>query len=382
MQLSAHPRRIDVLVLGVCLLASVAAAQPQPAGIRVQGPGTPPQLGFACCEHGIPEMQALFANPAVIPSLQTLRASVALPILDFSPQRAAVVHQLNQANVPVIAWIMLSKEHGFYLNADNVPLARNRITAFDQWTRANNLKWVAVGLDVEPNFAELGLLKGHPLRLMATLIRRSFNEHRIASARRAYSALIAQIRASGYPVQIYQMPYIVAERDVHSDLLDRLLGTVDVRGNQDYLMLYTSFAHPVGAAMIWSLGRNASGIAVGSTDGAATPGAAPLNWTEFSRDLIVASHFTPHIGIYDLEGCIRQGFLPRLESMDWSQSVVIPADAVARARRFGLFLRAALWVGPYLAYIILAAILLIAWLIWHWRRRRKSREISKQNTPQ
>jgi len=373
MQSLAHPRRHTSILLTGLLFIAAGCVQAPSSGVRVQGPGIRPDLGFACCEHGIPQMQALFANPAVVPLLQSLHASVALPILDFSPQRAAVVHQLNQANVPVIAWIMLSKEHGFYLNADNAPLARARITALDQWTRANNLKWAAVGLDVEPDLAQLGSLKGHPFRLVATLIRRSFNERRMAHARSAYTLLIAQIRASGYPVQIYQMPYIVAGRDVHSDFLDRLLGTVDVRGDQDYLMLYTSFAHPVGSAMIWSLGRGASGIAVGSTDGDATPGAAPLNWSEFSRDLIVASHYTPHIGIYDLEGCVRQGFLPRLQSMNWSRSVVIPAASIARARRLGFLMRVALWIGAHLLFIIVAVILLFAWIIWFWRNRRRKR---------
>jgi hypothetical protein len=86
------------------------------------------------------------------------------------------------------------------------------------------------------------------------------------------------------------MPYIPAEQSVHSTLLDRLLGTVDVRGDQEYLMLYTSFERPVGAGMIWSIGRSTQAISIGSTDGdsAAGSGAGPLNWDEFSRDLIVA----------------------------------------------------------------------------------------------
>lgn len=376
MPIFAHSRRIVRLLL-CSLILPIACAQSPSAGIRIQGPGTPPQLGFACCEHGIPQMQALFADPAVIPALQSLHALVALPILDFSSQRAAVVHQLNQANIPVIAWIMLSKQNGFYLNADNAPLARARIAAFDQWTRDNHLQWAAVGLDVEPNFAQLAALKGHPFRLISTLLRRSFNENRIARARRAYSALIAQIRASGYSVQVYQMPYIVDERETHSDFLDRLLGTVDVRGDQDYLMLYTSFAHPIGAAMIWTLGRNAQGIAVGSTDGESTPGAAPLNWSEFSRDLIVAAHFTSHIGVYDLEGCVRQGFLPRIQSMDWSQSVVIPSAAVARAGRLSFFFHTILWIGSHLLYITIAIILLLTWLIWIWRLHRKRKAGSR-----
>ena len=46
------------------------------------------------------------------------------------------------------------------------------------------------------------------------------------------------------------MPYIPAERSAHSSILDRLLGTVDVRGNREYLVLYTNVARLVGAGMI------------------------------------------------------------------------------------------------------------------------------------
>jgi hypothetical protein len=42
--------------------------------------------------------------------LVELRAEVAVAILDFAPERAAVVRRLNQAGIPVIAWIMLPKE--------------------------------------------------------------------------------------------------------------------------------------------------------------------------------------------------------------------------------------------------------------------------------
>jgi hypothetical protein len=201
------------------------------------------------------------------------------------------------------------------------------------------------------------------------------NGGRIERAHKAYSTLIGEIRSHGYPVQIYQMPYIPAERSVHSSLPDRLLGTVDVRGDQDYLMLYTSYARPVGAGIIWSLGPNASGIAIGSTDGDTAAGttSGPLDWNEFSRDLIVASHFTRQVGVYDLEGCVRQNFLPRLLAMNWNQSVIIPAESARRAARLGFIARSVLWIVSNLIYLILAGLLLIGWLLWRWRAKANAR---------
>jgi hypothetical protein len=174
------------------------------------------------------------------------------------------------------------------------------------------------------------------------------------------------------------MPYLPAEHSVHSTLLDRLFGTVDVHGNEEYLMLYTNVARPVGAAMIWSLGPGAQGISVGSTDGEAPPGvgSGPLDWDEFSRDLIVASHFSRQLGVYDLEGCVRQGFLPLLKTMDWSKSVVIPAECVRRAERLGLIVRTVLWTGSHILYLISAALALCTWFVWRRRDRKKKRNIA------
>ena len=362
------------LFVGTCRPADPSVIQENSTGIRVQGPGVPTQLAFACCEHGIKQMQGLFAQPGLLGLLKSLHATVAIATTDFSSQRADAVRLLNQQGVPVAAWVILPKEQGYYLTADNAPQAAARIADFERWTTSYGLRWAAVGLDIEPDFAALVQLRRHRWRLVSTLLARSVNIGRIRRAGKAYAALIDQVRARGYPVQIYQMPYIPAERKVHSSLPDRLLGTVDVSADQNYLMLYTSNARPIGAGMIWSLGPRAWGIAIGSTDGDgdAGTGKGPLDWNEFSQDLIVASHFTRHIGVYDLEGCVRQGFLPHLVAMDWHQSVVIPGESVQRAARFGLISRSILWIASNVVYLISIAFLYVAWLIWHRRAQRKS----------
>ena len=362
------PFSLTVLLAPVCWLAIVPAGGLSSQEVRVQGPGVQPEIGFACCDRGVPAMQALFSSPGLIPELRDLHALVAVAIVDLSPQRAEIVRRLNQEQIPTVAWIMLPREDGVYLNADNAPAAAARIAAFEKWTSANGLKWSAVGLDIEPDFEELSRLSGHRWRLISTLLSRSFDGRRISRAQVAYSQIVRQLQSEGYPVQTYQMPYRPAERSTHSSLPDRLLGTLDVSGNIEYLMIYTSFARPVGAGMIWTLGPGEQGITVGVTDGSTTPGkgSGPLDWNEFSRDLIVASHFTHHIGVYNLEGAVRQGFMPRLATMDWSQTVTIPADSIARARRIRFLSHLLLRVVPYLPFLVVAGVALLAGLI---RRR-------------
>ena len=361
-------------VTGFTRTNSASTNSDEAQGIRVQGPGVRPHLGFACCEHGVPAMQNLMADPRVIASLKDLQAQVAIPIADFSSERAAAVQRLNAEGIPTIAWIELDKSDGVYLNADTTSKAAARVVDFENWTKVNRLQWTAVGLDIEPNFGEFAQFKNHRWQMLTTLLRRSVNKSRMTRARRFYAALISGLQSRGFAVQTYQMPYLPAERAVHSTVLDRLLGTVDVRGNEEYLMLYTSFARQVGAGMIWSLGNNAQAIAIGVTDGdtPAGTGAGPLDWNEFSRDLIVASHYTDQIGIYDLEGCVRQGFLPRLEAMDWSQTVVLPIASIHRAQRMGRILRIVLWLASHIFYFLLVFLLMIGWLGWRWRKRRRA----------
>ena len=212
-------------------------------------------------------MQELFAHPDVVADLKSLHAQVAVAIADFSPERAKVIRMLNQQQIPVIAAVMLQTKDGPYFNADDVAEAPAQIAAFEKWTQDNGLHWAAVGVDIEPDFGALAALKNHPWRLVTTLVPNALDSKRMERAQEAYSVLIQQIQSQGYPVETYTLPYGPVEQMVHTTVLDRLLGTVDVKGDENDLMIYTSYARPVGSAIILELGSGAQGILVGITDG-------------------------------------------------------------------------------------------------------------------
>ena len=344
--------------------------------IRVQG--SRPQLIFAC-ELDTDKLQALFSDPDLIPTLKDLHAEVALALQDFSPERAAIVRQLDAAGVGVIAWMALPRDQGYYLNAGNEPAAAARFAQFQQWSADQELHWVGLGLDIEPSLAEWAQLQQkHRFRLFLSLIGRAFEGQRVVKARAEYSTLIRQMQAQGYAVQTYQLMFLADERRVRSTILERIFGLVDVRGNLEALMIYSSFNHVLDSGMVWAYGPDAQAIAVGSTaasgDAAMDAKFPPLNWNEFSRDLIVASHLSRTVGVYSLEGCVRQGFLPRLKSLDWTQSIVLPAATVAAAQSFRGRIQIIIWIASHFVYI--AAIVLVAILclfLW-WRKRRVARQ--------
>lgn len=302
----------------------------------------PPRLTFFC-ELAARPLQALFEDPAVIEHLVALKASVSLGLLDLGPERAAVVRRLHAADIPVIGWQLLPPEQGYWFNLDNAAQASARYTAFREWTAAHQLRWDGVGLDIEPDLHELRELLSRRWRQVLVLLRRLRRGEQLRHARAAYHALVARIREDGYRVDTYQLPLIVDERQAGSTLLQRLLGVVELPADREVLMLYSSFVRPHGLSLLESYGAQAGSIGVGSTGGGVElPGAGsapPLSWDELARDLRVARRLSSDLHVFSLEGCVGQGFLPRLRSFDWSA----PVDTLqkTKTRRMELMRRVA-----------------------------------------
>ncbi len=334
----------------------------------------PARLIFAA-DGRASELKALF-SPELVRQLRQINGGVALSTDDFSSDRAQLVRELNAADIPTVASIVLDADHGYYVNADNEPATADQFAEFDKWTTENGLRWEAVGLDIEPSLKDWAIINGSRLRLAGLIARRLLESNdRVYRNREAYAELIRRMQSRKYYVQTYQLPLIVNERGAHATALEKLLGLVDVRGNQEVLMLYTSFNPALDAAIIWQYGSQAQAIAIGSTAGSAVAGKfSPLSWDEFSRDLIVARHFSPTVGVYSLEGCVTHGYISRLRTMDWNRSVIIPGKDIRKAARiqkviYGTLLVSRFWV--YLAALfLLSAAGLLRFIALRLKRKR------------
>ncbi|MCE9672516.1 hypothetical protein LY474_32385 [Myxococcus stipitatus] len=296
------------------------------------------------CELPPGPLGELFDTPGVLDDLRAMGAGVSLGLVDLSPARADVVRRLAREGIPVTAWLLLPTEEGYWFHAGNLAQAEARYAAFRAWTAEHDLSWAGVGLDIEPDIAQLRRWAQAPLRsLPGALSRLVFRGGRSRAARAGYATLVERIRADGHRVDTYQFPFIVDERQARSSVLRRVAGVLDVPTDREVLMLYTSFLRPQGPAWLWSYAPGSTAIAVGSTGGGvdlpgllATP---PLDWNELSRDLRLAVRWTHDLYIFSLEGCVRQGFLSRLRTFDWDAPVEPPwvparrVDAVRRAAR-------------------------------------------------
>lgn len=322
-----------------------------------------PKLTFFC-ELQPQELTALFDGRFVIDDLVSLEAALSLGILDLSEERAQVVKRLNKAGVPVVAWLLLPEEQGYWFNIDNHQEASARYIAFKAWTTQYNLEWAGVGLDIEMDINNLREVMEQKRggEFLSTLFRRYRDKRRISQAQGVYQALVDVIHADGYPVETYHIPLISEERRAHSTVLQRTIGIVDLNADREVLMLYSSFLRPDGDSVLWSYAPDADSVGIGNTGGGVDVEGVidiePLNWEEFSRDLRLCVMREKPIHIFCLEGCVQQGFLSRLNTFDWDRPVNIPGKLIRiKATRTGI--TTVLWMleRPWVLLIAFAGLI-------------------------
>lgn len=329
----------------------------------------PPQLTFAC-ELDPARLTDLFADSSVIDDLLALKARVALMCSDFSDERAGVVRRLNIAGVPVTGVPLLPLAEGYYFTVDNAGRASRCYREFMAWTDRDGLVWDGVGPDIEPDARIFLQIMRGPWGLLPMLAPRLLDRARPARSKAAYTALVEQIRADGWRVESYQFPLIADERRAGSTVLQQL-ALVDVATDREVWMLYSSFLRALGPGLIWAYGPEAKAIAVGTTGGgpdiSGSPQLPSLNWEELAGDLRLARHFCDQILVHSLEGCVWQGFLPRLRSLEWTD-VEGPPDGAQAAKTLRKALRATLW-GTAHPWPVLGITAAAAWLAWRLGRK-------------
>ena len=328
-----------------------------------------PPLIFAC-ELDIPELVKLFSRDAVLDSLKSLEAGIAMGLRDLTPQRAEVVQKLNQAGIPVTAWLLLPIQQGYWFNLDNFPAAEQRYRDFLEWSSQFNLTWQRVGLDIEPDIHFIQEFKHGFLAGLSSLVSKARKRKSNQKVQGQYLGLVHQIRRDGFEVESYQFPFILDARRTNSHLLQALSGILDLPVDHEVLMLYSSFERPFGPALLRSYGIEAQAVGIGSTGGGVdlegVTDTHPMTWDEFKQDLLSAGRMNKDIFVFSLEGCLQQGYLEKLGRLDWDER----PRAARFARQVGIgrdILQGILWLSarPWIALFALPPI-----LIWIRRKRQ------------
>lgn len=256
-------------------------------------------------------------TPEVLQQLVALEAGVSMGMRDLSDTRAATIRSLEAAGVPVTAWVLLSRDEGYFATHDNAASIEAACARLLEWRADHHLSFSGVGLDFEPDLRDLDELMVKPLRTVGRWMLRRGRVPVLEAAALRYQALIDQLRTSRLRVETYQFPFIVDDRRSASRFWQRTLGALAVEADREVVMLYSSLL-PAGHGMLAHYAPHCRAIAVGSTGGGIDP-LPKLSWPELERDLLTAAAHAPHVFVFSLEGCVAQQVLPRIASLDWSR---------------------------------------------------------------
>jgi len=181
------------------------------------------------------------------------------------------------------------------------------------------------------------------------------------------------VRQDGLRVESYQFFFIIDERKVGSQFIQRASGVLDLAVDTEVLMLYSSFTRAYGAAILESYAAQAGGIGIGSTGGGVDiQGLAdtrPMTWEELQRDLLLAQRHSQNLYIFSLEGCLRQGFLPLLAEFDWEQAAPPQPGNLRRVNLLRVLLQGGLWLSMYWRGV-LAGMLVLWWMLKQKPRKK------------
>lgn len=285
-------------------------------------------------------LRRLIERPGLLERLQATGAALSVAMLDLSSDRRLALRACAAHHIPLTAWLVLDPSAGYWLTADNAPLARRRYQEVDRWAHQAGVAFEAIGLDLEPPHDDALALMEQGQRALIRLFQGRRSPRALAEAARQYQALVESIRVDGYRVETYQFPLILDERRAGSTLTQRTLGLVDLKADREVLMLYESLLPPrISDAMIDVYGAEAEGIAVGITGGGVefvlrAVGGRRLSFRRLVRGLRRAGRYTPHRYVFSLEGCVEAGYFEELCEVRLDQPAPVsglrPAGAVVR----------------------------------------------------
>jgi len=278
-----------------------------------------PNISFFCELQGN-DFNEFFADSALINELVEMHASLRIGLHDFSAGRTLAIQKLNTAGIPVVAWLLLPEEDGYWFNMHNGEKATKRYEDFREWSLQNNLKWEGIGIDLEPDMNDGKLIFSHPWKLAWRVYKRLYDNKSLKEAKVIYQELITRMKNDGFKVESYLIPFIYDERELKTTSLQKLLGIVDIETDVEIPMLYTSALGNSGIIPLYH--HDNMPVALGSTGGGVKINGAEiasLTWSALEKDLLIANSLTNDIHIFSLEGSVEKGYLSQIRNLSFNQ---------------------------------------------------------------
>jgi hypothetical protein len=315
------------------------------------------------------QLAQFFSDSTIIPDLQRLNAEIRMGILDLTPERVSVIQRLNRAGIPVVAWLLLPEEEGYWFFSGNADLAFKRYSDTKKWAAANNLLFKGIGIDLELDMNDVKLMKIHPWKMGWKMFARLYHPSRLEEGRKKYAELLATIKADGYMLESYYIPFIKDETARNRTSLQRMTGILDITTEREIPMLYSSFmGNPDGLLQVYGREVHARLVAIGSTGGGVDPSLPSLTYDQLIHDLFEASSFADEVHIFSLEGCVQKGFLARLTVEQFNHPPVVNAGQVEKIKKLRktILTLSAVLSSPnlFIAGVLLVILLLTGLLVF------------------
>jgi hypothetical protein len=285
------------------------------------------------------ELDKVASDTSIIKNLKQLNASLRVALIDMSPERVSALLKLQNAQIPIHAWLMLTKEDGYWANNENYKAFQKRYSVFADWSAKEGIKWKSVGLTMLPQRSDGNFLIESQKSLNGKwdfskiMIARLLDwDGEFDEAKAAYEDIVRTIKSDGYAVEIYQLPMQMDEALAETTAFQKMAGIINLKGDEQFTIIHRRLTgdYPKILAFIDAYGKSSDGVVLGHTSSQRPlnfrENDVVLNWQELSRCLLYAQKERITIHISTLEGCIEQGILPKMRDLVITKSNVEIAE--------------------------------------------------------
>jgi hypothetical protein len=311
------------------------------------------------------DLSILFDDTSVIDALKKMNAQVSMGMVDLTFVRAQVIKKLNMAGIPVVAWLLLPEEEGYWFNASNGLMALKRYRDVKQWADFNGLDFKAIGIDLELDINDARLIQENPWNLFWMVPPRLYDNAEVEKGRREYAQLIETIQHDGYKVESYYASFIKDETSLGYTSIQQATKFLDIKTDKEIPMLYSSFmGNPDGLIKVYGSDIGLKAVAVGSTGGGVDTTLPTLTYEQLAHDISMASKFADEVYIFSLEGCVKKGYLNKLVNEHFDSTIPYDQKQVESVKKLQQVVKLVSTVLSYPTLFFLTILLLIAGIIW------------------
>jgi hypothetical protein len=307
----------------------------------------------------------MFEDTTIIETLKKMNAEVRMGMVDLTFDRVQVVKKLNQAGIPVVAWLLLPENDGYWFNSSNGLQALKRYRDFQQWAAFNDLEFKAIGIDLELDINDALLVRENPWNLFWMIPPRLYSKAEYEKGQREYTQLIETMQQDGNVVESYYAPFIKDETAIGNTAIQQATKFLDIKTNKEIPMLYSSFlGNPDGYYKIYGSDIGLKAVGVGSTGGGVDTTLPTLSYEQLVHDISVASKFADEVHVFSLEGCIQKGYFKRLADQQFDDKIEFNQGQIQSVQKLQKFVKFVSNVLSYPTLFFLSIFLIIAGGIW------------------